>query len=98
MAGKGRKAAQHLGEDMEERSEASVVMQAIMKLMLEGNERAEARRVADAKDLEVSRLAEAERAEARLIAAEDRAEARRRDDKIAEEERVELRAEAKRAK
>ena len=98
MAGKGRKAAQHLGEDMEERSEASVDMQAIMKLMLEGNERAEARRVADAKDLEVSRLVEAERAEARLIAAEERAEARKRADKIAEEERAELRVEAKRAK
>ena len=99
MAGKGRKAAQHLlGEDNEEKSETSIDMQAMLRLILEGNEKAEARRVADAKDLETSRLAEAERAEARLIAAEERAEARKRADKIAEEERAELRAEAKRAK
>ena len=90
MAGKNRKAAQHLGEDNEEKSETSIDMQAMLRLILEGNEKAEARRVADAQDLETSRLAEAERAEARLIAAEERAEARKRADKIAEEERAEL--------
>ena len=109
MAGKNRKAAQHVGEDMDERSEASVDMQAIMKLMLEGNEKADARRVADALEADrraearsekaaADKLAEEDRAEARRIAAEDRAEARRRADKIAEEERAELRAEAKRAR
>ena len=45
MAGKGRKVAQHIGEDTDEKSEASIDMQAMMKLMLEGNERAEARRL-----------------------------------------------------
>ena len=109
MAGKGRKLAQHVEEDNEEKSEPSIDMQAVMKLILEGNEKAEARRVADAKALEISRVAEAkraaadklaeeERAEARRIAVEERAEARKRADKIAEEERAELRAEARRVR
>ena len=105
MAGKGRKAAQHVEEDNEERSEPSVDMQAVMKLILEGNEkaearrladaleldkRAEARRVADAKALEVIRLAEIKRAAADKLGEEERAEARR----IAAEERAEARKRA----
>ena len=92
MAGKGRKvAAQHVEEDTEEKSEASVDMQAMMRLILAGNAKAEASRIEEAKRAATEKLAEEERAEARRIAAEERAEARKRADKIAEEERAELR-------
>ena len=100
MAGKNRKAAQHLGEDTDERSE-SVDMQAIVKLMMEGYEKAEARRVADALEAEARRVADAleadrreearsEKAAADKLAEEDRAEARR----IAAEDRAEARRRA----
>ena len=63
-------------EDNEERSETSLDVQAMMKLMLEENKRAEARRESEAKALEVSRQAEAKRAAADKLAEEERAEAR----------------------
>ena len=94
MAGKGKKAAHQVEEEESDKSESSSEMRAMMKLFLKENEKAEARRVADAKALEASRLAEEERAEARKIAAEERADARRLAEVIAAEER----AEAKRAR
>ena len=66
MAGKGRKAAQHVEEEKGGNGESGVDMKALLRLLMEGNEKAEARRIA-----------EEERAEERRIAAEERAEARR---------------------
>ena len=99
MAGKGKKAAQHVEEEDLDKSESGSVRE-MMKMLLEGNERAEARRMADARAVEASRLAEIEalrvskiaeeeRAELRRIAMEDRAEARRVAEAIAAEERAE---------
>ena len=109
MAGKGKKAAHQMEKEESDKSESSSEMRAMMQLFLRENEKAEARRVADAKALEASRLAEEERAETRRIAAEDRAEARRIAEVIAAEDRAEARriaeviaaedrAEAKRAR
>ena len=87
----GGKRAQHLEEDDGEKSEHSSDMRAIVKLMMEENQKAEARRVEEAKALEAIRLAEvkaeAERAEVKRLAEVDRAAA----DKLAEEERAEAR-------
>ena len=65
MAGKGRKAPHNL----EEEGEPSGDMQTMMRLFMESNERAEARRREE-------KIAEEERMEARRIAAEERAEER----------------------
>ena len=65
MAGKGRKAPHNL----EEEGEPSGDMQTMMRLFMESNERAEARRREE-------KIAEEERMEARRIAAEERVEER----------------------
>ena len=66
MAGKGRKAAQQIeGEEGESGSE----LRMLMKMMLENNDRVEARRRED-------RLAEEERMEARMLAEAKRVDAR----------------------
>ena len=92
MADRKRKLAhQAEQEDTEEHSETSLDVQAMMRLMLEENKRAEARRESEAKRAVADKLAEEKRAEARQIAVEERAEVRRREEKIAEEERIEAR-------
>ena len=95
MAGKGRKAAQQVEEEDLDKSESGSVRE-MMKMLLEGNERAEARRIADARAVEASRLAEIEVLRVNKIAEEeraelmeDRAEARRVAEVIAAEERAE---------
>ena len=60
MAGKGRKAAQQVEGEEFDRSESGVEMKLLMKMFLESNERAEARRRED-------KLAEEERMEARRV-------------------------------
>ena len=83
MAGKGRKAAQQVEEEEVDNSESSIDMKTLVRLLMEGNEKTEARRIA-----------EEERAEARRIAAEERAEARRLAE-VEAKERAALRASEK---
>ena len=69
MAGKGRKVPHNVEEEVELKGEPSGDMQAMMRIFIESNERAEARRREE-------KIAEEERIEARRIAAEERAEER----------------------
>ena len=89
MAGKGRKAAQHLEEEETDKGEAGSDMKSMMKMFMEGQMRAEAERREER--VEAERRAEIRRREEK-IAEEERVEARR----IAAEERAEERAEVKR--
>ena len=89
MAGKGRKAAQHLEGEETDRSESGSEMRSMLKMFMEEQIRAEAERREER--VEAERRAEIRRREEK-IAEEERVEARR----IAAEERAEERAEVKR--
>ena len=87
MAGKGKK-VHHAEEEDQDHSESGALKQ-MMRLMVEGNERAETRRVAEVEARRIEKLEEEERAEKRRIAAEERAEVRRLAEVVAAEDRAE---------